>query len=111
MPFSFDVFPTINDTDLIYGLSPERQGYWNIGPFRSLKIRSTIDAYAITNEELLSISDPERIPYKNREFIQYISRHEKYNSIQLADSVKIGKQWWYEDQSLVVGRKCKAGLG
>src|SRR5690606_41604047 len=92
MPFSFDVFPTINDTDLISGLSPERQGYWNIGPFRSLKIRRTIDAYANTKEELLSISEPERIPYTNRDFIQYITRHVMYNSIKLADSVETVKQ-------------------
>lgn len=111
MPFSFDVFPTINDTDLIYGLWKERYKYWNTGPFRSLKGQNTIDSYHITDNEIASVSDPEKISYKNDEFIQYISNHEKYSSIQSVRSVNGYIGWVYAEPEIVLGRKCKAGLG
>ena len=111
MPFFFDAFPTLRDTDLMYGLANVRMSYRKLEPFKIFSSRNNIDSYRITNKELSFKTDPESISYKNEDFIQYISDHEKYSSIQSDFSMKGPYGWVYEHESLVLGRKCKAGLG
>lgn len=111
MPFSFDGFPTLNETDLLYGLTVTRRSYWRTDTFRNFRERNNIDSYHFTREDLAGVHDPEKISYKNEDYLNYVSNHEKYSSIQSEPYTEMANRRFYDNPSLVFGRKCKAGLG
>ncbi|MHC5234168.1 hypothetical protein [Brucella sp. LJL56] len=103
--------------DLVYGLSNSRFDYSRNYSFftesDSTRNISTIDQYAMTNDEVLFKENVGlKVPDRQGEFFESVAQHSKYKSILDTESIALRdrKSIIFKDAETAIGRKIKAGL-